>query len=176
MAYEKVAGSRVARKGRGRSENSLLADKIANKYAIDPETGCWNWTAACNARGYGVVSRGGRGSGLHKAHRASWMVHRGELADGAWVLHKCDNPRCINPDHLYLGDHRQNVCDMMSRGRNVIPDNRGERATWAKLTAEAAVDIKTRRLSGPEFARLYGVSRSAVYQIWGGKNWVSVVG
>jgi hypothetical protein len=174
MAYEKVAGTRTERKGMGRSEPSSLAAKLANKFIIDDAAGCWNWIAATNARGYGVVGRGGRGAGLHKAHRASWMVHRGDIPDGMWVLHKCDNPRCINPEHLYLGDHQQNVRDMVSRGRNVIPDNRGERASWAKLTAEAARDIKSRRLTGREFAELYRVSLSAVRRIWEGKNWSSL--
>lgn len=173
MAYTKVPGTRVPRNGRGRSECSDLAEKLAGKFVIDPDSGCWNWVAATNERGYGVVSRGGRAGGLHKAHRASWIVHRGEIPAGMWVLHRCDNPRCINPEHLYLGDHRRNVADMVERGRNVLPDNRGEKASWAKLNAAQARDIKTRRLCASQFATLYGVSRSAIYEIWNGKNWQS---
>jgi hypothetical protein len=80
----------------------------------------------------------------------------------------------VNPDHLFLGTLGDNMRDCARKKRVVVPNNRGERAKWAKLTAEQARDIKTRRLSSNKFAKLYGVSRSAISRIFEGKNWASV--
>jgi len=78
---------------------------IRERVTIDPETGCWNWNG--RGTGYGRI----KGTG---AHRASWMVHRGPIPDGLWVLHRirCSNKRCVRPSHLYLGTASDNARDM----------------------------------------------------------------
>lgn len=76
---------------------------------------CWIWTSAKFWNGYGGIRKNGK---RIQAHRASWILFNGEIPDGSLVLHRCDNPACVNPDHLYLGDQKQNAKDRDSRGRN----------------------------------------------------------
>lgn len=77
--------------------------------------GCWLWMKALNGDGYGHFYTGSK---IDKAHRASWRFHRGDIPSGMSVLHSCDNPRCVNPDHLFLGSQRDNVIDMAQKKRH----------------------------------------------------------
>jgi hypothetical protein len=80
--------------------------------------GCWQWTGAATPDGYGFLARAINGE-RHplRAHRFSWELHRGPVPEGLWVLHRCDNPRCVNPDHLFLGDRTANMRDCAAKGR-----------------------------------------------------------
>lgn len=78
--------------------------------------GCWLWTGARDKRGYGSISLSGRGSGRVKAHRLSWFLAFGDPLDNH-VLHKCDTPACVRPDHLFLGSDLENMRDMAAKGR-----------------------------------------------------------
>lgn len=80
--------------------------------------GCWSWLGAKTAQGYGRLSLGGRGAKIERAHRVSWMLHNGPIPDGMFVCHKCDNPECARPDHLFLGDNAANVRDSVSKSRH----------------------------------------------------------
>lgn len=80
------------------------------------ESGCHEWQSTLHRDGYGKFWYE---CGQIQAHRMSYMINLGEIPPDKWVLHKCDNRKCVNPDHLYLGDAKQNVQDMHSRGRNV---------------------------------------------------------
>jgi hypothetical protein len=89
---------------------------------IEKTLGCWNWTGAVNAYGYGVITVGGRIGKQWKAHRYSWVYHNGTIPEsdgphGTVVMHKCDNRLCVNPDHLELGSQADNVRDMDNKGR-----------------------------------------------------------
>lgn len=89
-------------------------------YSTDKEA-CWNWMRyVCGATGYGRLA-GPDGYQKIGAHRASWLINRGPIPDGLWVLHKCDNRRCVNPDHLFLGTCEDNVHDMWEKGRGSKP-------------------------------------------------------
>ncbi|MBL8924116.1 MAG: HNH endonuclease [Myxococcaceae bacterium] len=92
-----------------------LRTRLLAKIAVDPITGCWLWKAAKNNKGYGVLRVG---DGNVYAHRASWVTHFGEVKTGQCVLHRCDVPACINPDHLFVGSHADNTADMLRKGRN----------------------------------------------------------
>ena len=80
--------------------------------------GCWGWIGATSS-GYGRLGRGGRGEGLVYAHRLSWELRNGPIPEGMCVLHRCDNPPCSNPDHLFLGTKADNNRDMSVKGRHV---------------------------------------------------------
>jgi len=147
-----------------------LEERFHSKYTVDEKSGCWMWTAAINEKGYGMIGLP-RTNKISRAHRVSWELHNGKIPVGLFVLHKCDTPLCVNPEHLFIGTLKDNSQDMVSKGRGVTPDNRGERATWHKLTEAQALDCMTRRMSARKFAEMYGVSRSAVQRIWEGKNW-----
>ena len=82
-------------------------------------TECWNWTGAPNMWGYGQIrDMNGRYGKKKLAHRISWNIHNGPIPNGMLVLHTCDNPLCVNPNHLWLGTHKDNNDDMMKKGRH----------------------------------------------------------
>lgn len=78
------------------------------------ESECWPWLGALKRDGYGAVTISGEHT---RSHRLSWAINKGEIPLGLWVLHKCDNPKCVNPDHLFLGDTVANTADKVSKGR-----------------------------------------------------------
>ena len=94
-------------------------DRFNAKWALNESNGCWEWTAMRDRDGYGSMWGGkelGKEDNL-RAHRVSWMLHRGELPDDKLVLHRCDNPRCVNPDHLFIGTGKDNIQDALAKGR-----------------------------------------------------------
>jgi len=96
------------------------------KVKIDPGTGCWEWAGTRTDKGYGKLKIKGK---YVRAHRLSYLLHYGEIASGLYVCHHCDNPGCVNPQHLFLGDAADNAADMVKKGRKPrLPDGvRAER-------------------------------------------------
>jgi hypothetical protein len=92
-------------------------DRFKEKYLINDDTGCWDWQHATNNIGYGMFRWDG--NTMRTAHRASYEIHVGNIPKGMLVCHNCDNPKCVNPDHLWLGTKRQSYDDMMNKGRHV---------------------------------------------------------
>lgn len=119
---------------------------------------CWNWKGAVNGNGYGATSI--RGKHL-AAHRASYKLFVGDIPDGLCVCHKCDNPLCVNPSHLFLGTHADNAADRARKLRGAI----GERNQGAILTEKQVLRI--RKMSGTceEIGRKFGVTKSAISRI-----------
>lgn len=136
--------------------------------------GCWVWTAAKDARGYGHIKimRDGRRIST-KAHRVSYMEFKGEIPPGLCVCHHCDNPSCINPDHLFLGTHRDNSADCISKGRHAHNETHGR----AKLTEEQVrfcrfVYKKQHSLLGCNaLARVFGVDHMTMRVLLDEKTW-----
>lgn len=91
-------------------------ERFSEKYKLDYETGCWVWQAMTIKGGYGMLS-GSRGNSSILAHRFSYQNFIGPIPEGKWVLHSCDNPGCVNPKHLFLGDQGANMKDMERKGR-----------------------------------------------------------
>lgn len=132
---------------------------------------CWNWTGAR----YGTNSAYGQFS-IDKvrtgAHRASWILHNGPVAEGLDVCHTCDNPLCVNPAHLWLGTAKDNMHDKINKGRHNM--RKGEDVHTAKLT-EADVykvwELRDKGLSMNTLAKRFGVSQHAILKICNGKSW-----
>ena len=109
------------------------------------------------------------------AHRISWEIHNGEIPENLWVLHKCDNPPCVNPEHLFLGTPRDNVIDKVKKGRH--RDDNGEKHPMAKLKDKDVRYIR-RKLSdgiqGKDLAKQFNVCRMTISNIKTGRKWRSV--
>jgi hypothetical protein len=124
---------------------------------------CWLWVAGKNGDGYGNWSLDGQSI---NAHRASYVLFVGEILDGLSVLHTCDNPSCVNPDHLWLGTYKDNAQDRAKKGRN--NSRRGENHGRSKLTDNQVREIKRLYQDGlklNEIASMFGVSYSHTYAI-----------
>ena len=102
-----------------------------NFVSPEPMSGCWLWTGCGSLCGYGRFGAGGHYGGLIPAHRQAWMLFRGPIPDGLEVAHKCDVRWCVNPDHLWLATHAENMADMLAKGRRkdgpVYGDRNGSR-------------------------------------------------
>lgn len=129
--------------------------------------GCWLWTASCR-NGYGRIRIGNM---KLTASRVSYELYIGPIGDGKMVCHKCDNPTCVNPSHLFLGTRQQNIDDMVAKGRSVLGRQRGEENPKAKLTTEQVLAIRADKRSQSLIAAEYGVQQAAVSKIKLGKVW-----
>lgn len=130
----------------------------------EPNSGCWLWIGSASPNGYGALVVRGKKT---KAHRYSWMLHNGNIPDGMWVLHKCDVPACVNPEHLFLGSCADNVSDRDAKGRQAS----GERNGSAKLAPQQVDEIRKSVLSQRKLAKIYGVSFGAISKIKTGRYW-----
>lgn len=133
----------------------------------EPNSGCFLWTAYVTPKGYGTF---GDGKGTILAHRFAWKLANGPIPAGRWVLHRCDNPSCVNPDHLFLGDSRANIDDCVSKGRQA----RGERGGGAKLSAAEVLAIRNDPRPQPQIAADYGICQPHVCDIKRRKKWSHV--
>jgi hypothetical protein len=140
--------------------------------------GCWEWAGTHRRDGYGVFWDGRRQT---RAHRAAWELTNGPIPDGLSVLHSCDNPPCVRPDHLRLGSQRDNMADMDNRGRRFSPFvgqvQAGERNRNARLTADQVAHIRGMAAAGhyhDDIAARYGTTRANVSQIVRGFSWPDV--
>jgi hypothetical protein len=132
---------------------------------------CWPWTAS-TTHGYGQI--GVPGTRPHKAHRVAWELTNGPIPDGLLVCHRCDNPPCCNPAHLFLGTNADNMRDMVAKGRAGSRTAAGDLNPKARLTPEQVQEIRAAIASGEKFselARRMGVSWTAVGNIAKGKTW-----
>lgn len=145
---------------------------------VDKSSDCWLWTARLNFRGYGSFGIGNKRTA--PAHRVAWVITYGPLKPGDLVLHKthCTSKACVRPDHLYVGDQKQNMRDARSlgilKGRNVA---RGERAGHARLTEAAVEEMIVRYRRGETQAslrRVFGVCSSHMSRIVNGREWTHV--
>ena len=94
-----------------------VAERVYRRTSIDDKTDCWNWLGGKNNLGYGLIRDGDR---MRTTHRVSYEANKGSIPHNLVVCHSCDNPSCVNPDHLWLGTMADNMQDMISKGRQRI--------------------------------------------------------
>ncbi len=133
--------------------------------------GCWEWTGVENSNGYGRFSYKNR----HRlAHRFAYSIFFGEVPIGMKVCHSCDNRKCVNPKHLWLGTQSENLADAVAKGRMRSPDTRADRngntsLTWEKVRAIREMHDKGARKF--HLASLFGVSPSTIGNITNHETW-----
>lgn len=150
-----------------------LAERFWEKVDVQGENDCWNWIAQKSGNGrYGAIKVGGkRGCNIH-AHRVAWELANGPIPDGLCVCHSCDNGFCVNPKHLWLGTHMENMIDRDRKGRNI--NHRGSMHGMAKLTESDVLAIRGLWRSGrsqTEIARDFPVTKHAIFRIVNRRTW-----
>jgi hypothetical protein len=143
---------------------------FAERSVVNPVTGCHEWVSPVLQSGYGVLKHRQK---QWKAHRFLWTFRNGPIPDGMLVCHKCDNRRCINPDHLFLGTTQDNVDDKMKKGRFKLL--RGEQIGTSKLKPQDVIAIINDSRPQAKIAAAYGIAQSNVSMIKQRKAWQGVV-
>lgn len=178
-------GLRKARWGAsgGPGPKSTPDSRSANFWShVDKSGDCWLWTGARLPNGYGKFGMAGH---TYTAHRASWLLTHGELPKDRCVLHRCDVPDCVRPDHLFLGTLADNMADALSKNRLPAGDahylrrdptrvRRGEATGHNRLTATHVQEIRQRHAAGERVSALaaaYGVSMGAIYHVVRHRTW-----
>lgn len=142
---------------------------------VDKSGDCWVWKAATDKNGYGTFSYKRRNRHrTHRAHRIAWMLHHGRFPpDGMLVCHTCDNPSCVNPDHLFLGTPADNMADKMQKGRGRRMFKSNEDHPNCRLTDAQVEAIKTLSARGEKqasIARSFQINQGTVSRIVNGKR------
>jgi hypothetical protein len=155
--------------------HSTITERFWSK--VQKTETCWLWTAyydRIKCGGYGRINFNGKPGVL--AHRAAWMLTNGPIPAGLCVLHRCDTPRCVRPDHLFLGTNADNMADRDAKGRRHAP--RGEASGSAKITEAQVRFIRAELAKGrgcPTLAAQFGLDRTTIWQIGKKKLWAHVI-
>ncbi len=152
---------------------AYLAWKLSDRVVV-VDSGCWEWQGAANSKGYGVIhlKHWDWPERAPSVHRVVYMLCVGPVLDDLCVLHRCDNPPCVRPDHLFLGTNLDNIADKMAKGRHRSPV--GENHGSHRLTAELVMEIRRRAASGETYASIardLGFSQTQVSGVARGKQW-----
>ena len=156
-----------------------ISDEVIERFwaKVDRTDGCWNWTAA-TLSGYGRFCV--RKPHIVGAHRFSYALAYGEVPEDLSVLHHCDNRRCVRPDHLFTGTQKDNIADMIGKGRyrggfkRHPIDQKGSANGYAVLTEQSVAEIRqllAEGMQGTVIAKRFGISKSTVSAIRVGKRW-----
>lgn len=142
-----------------------------NKVTTQDSDECWEWQAGLNPDGYGRVSLRCKSYG---AHRVSYFLQHQKDPGELCVCHTCDNPKCVNPSHLWLGTFGDDMRDMTKKGRGVIPHVPGSKHGAAKLTEQQVLDIRAQYANGQDqytLGRKYGVAHQTIHCLVTRKSW-----
>lgn len=157
-------------------------DDILARAIPEPNSGCWLWERGIQTAGYGMTYAGGNRYKL--AHRAAYEIAIGPIPAGFFVCHTCDNPCCVNPDHLFAGSHDDNVADKVRKGRQAkgaalaatLNTARGERHGMAKLSERQVTEIRASSLPQKTLAAQYGVAPGTIHRVKARKGWLHTQG
>lgn len=146
-------------------------ERFWSRVAKGDGDGCWNWTGLVDSSGYGLFSFHGR---RERATRVAWALSGATIPPGTAMCHRCDNPPCVRPDHLFTGTTLENMRDMANKGRS----RHGERQNTAKLTSARVMEIRGLTSQGASFVEVaarYGVTPQNIGLIARGATWKRLV-
>ena len=150
-------------------------DRLLNLCRKSSETSCWEFVGGHTRKGYGKLWHNG---GMKTAHRVAYEILVGPVPEAKFVLHRCDNPSCLNPDHLFIGTHQDNMADMRMKGRGASERRlRGSKSPQSKLNEECVLQIKLRLAKNEQcsvIAKDFNVDRTLISLIKRGKVWTHV--
>jgi hypothetical protein len=166
--------------------NQEIIDRFWKK--VQKTDTCWLWTASVRNKGYGAFAYTlDRKLIQDRAHRFSYRLNMGEIPDGLFVLHRCDNPACVNPDHLFLGTNQENIEDMLRKGRHIPGGTHcGDDGKWkkgtehpaTKLTPEDVIEMRglyaTGGISYSQLGKKFGINPSSACKIVKRLRWAHV--
>lgn len=147
-----------------------LEQRFAQRFVVEPRSGCWLWTGLLNRRGYGRLDTS---TSWNLAHRVSYEMHVGKIPKGLFVCHHCDVRHCVNPKHLFAGTPKDNTQDAVKKGRNTF----GLRHPKTKLTKDAVLFIRkhyvprSREFGTHALARRFKITQAVVSGIVTNKIW-----
>jgi hypothetical protein len=145
-------------------------ERFYSKFNVNEDNGCWEWIANKLPKGYGRFKENDTSK---VAHRVSYEMHIGHIKEGMIICHHCDNPPCVNPFHLFMGTHKDNVIDKKSKGRDII----GEKNGRSKLT-EKDIPVIRRLLASKirqvDIAKQFGLANRTISAINTGHTWTHI--
>lgn len=167
----KRCGQYCSRKCKNAWENAPLKERFFRFIGEPEENGCILWKGSKLPKGYGCIG-GGKGRGILRASRVSYEIHKGPIPEGLHVLHTCDNPPCVNPEHLYVGTQLDNSKDAMKRNR--LRPSPGEKNGFSKLTNKDVFKIRKLYKEGmkpKEIVKLFNVGKPCIESIVYKRSW-----
>lgn len=169
---EQMAGKVVAhRHGKRKKTPQQVEEWLWSRVDI-VKSGCWEWIGPLSHDGYGAIVVNYNGKKLYRPHRLSWMICFGEIPHDLRVCHTCDNPKCINPKHLWLGTMKQNTLDSVIKGR--ANRAKGEMTGKSKLSNSQVIEMRKMRDDGKTFEVIgnrFGVTKANARYVCSGRTW-----
>jgi HNH endonuclease len=160
--------SGIMGRGNGRQYRGRPKEQLYDNISKNPVTGCWNWIGGLFPKsGYGQFNNREIHNKPTTAHRASWIIHKGQIPNGLMVLHDCDNRKCVNPDHLHLGDNQTNMIERSKRG--YVHQRRLDEAKVREMR-----QLRQQGWGWMKLARRYGVAQTSVISATVGESWAWV--
>lgn len=142
-------------------------ERFDAKWIPEPTSGCWLWIGSTLSHGYGLLKGAGKSNIL--AHRSSWELHHGDIPSGQFVLHRCDTPSCVNPNHLFLGDQAKNMEDCAKKNRTAAGEDHG-RAKLSNAQIERMWWLRSLGLSYEHIGNAMGISLSHAHAVLTGRK------
>lgn len=147
-----------------------LAERFWRYVERGEPAACWTWGGYRTSQGYGTIKAGGKYGTTLLAHRVSWSLeNRREIPEGLFVCHSCDTPACVNPAHLWLGTHTDNIRDAKRKGR--LKRAAGESNDGAKLNNQQVLEIRSAVGKQADIAKKFGISHQTVWAIKNRERW-----
>lgn len=158
-----------------KNDHSTLEERFWRFVTKKSESECWEWEGQKLSNGYGRISLGAKKLGSDGAHRVSWrLANKQDIPKGMHIMHKCDNPKCVNPSHLELGTPKQNTQDMIRKGRKRTVAPLGTENGKSLLDAEKVLLIRSSNLNHAALGRQLGVSPNCIRGVRIGRTWAHI--